>query len=136
MFSLNSSLKYSENDARKYGWTPRQSKGKLIGMYANYLDENVKIINEKGIEVIVKRVQTIKDIWLLSEIMNFTESGNFDRISGHIGATGFIHFLEKNYIYPKVRYKKSEEDTKVIEPPKKLSHFKPQNRTNKYFRSR
>ena len=133
---FNSSLKYSENDARKYGWTPRQSKGKLIGMYANYLDENVKIINEKGIEVIVKRVQTIKDVWLLSEIMNFTESGNFDRISGHIGAIGFIHFLEKNYIYPKVRYKKSEEDIKVIEPPKKLSHFKPQNRTNRYFRSR
>ena len=133
---FNSSLKYSENDARKYGWTPRQSKGKLIGMYANYLDENVKIINEKGIEVIVKRVQTIKDVWLLSEIMNFTESGNFDRISGHIGAVGFIHFLEKNYIYPKVRYKKSEEDIKVIEPPKKLSHFKPQNRTNRYFRSR
>ena len=75
-------------------------------------------------------------MWLLSEIMNFTESGNFDRISGHIGAIGFIHFLEKNYIYPKVRYKKSEEDIKVIEPPKKLSHFKPQNRTNRYFRSR
>lgn len=133
---FNSSLKYSENDARKYGWTPRQSKGKLIGMYANYLDENVKIINEKGVEVIVKRVQTIKDIWLLSEIMNFTESGNFDRISGHIGATGFIHFLEKNYIYPKVNFRKKEEDIKVIEPPKKLSHFKPQNRTNRYFRSR
>lgn len=135
---FNSSLKYSENDARKYGWTPRQSKGKLIGMYANYLDENIKVINEKGIEVIVKRVQTIKDIWLLSEIMNFTESGNFDRISGHIGVIGFIHFLEKNYIYPKVKYKKKESEEQVVQQqtPKKLNHFKPQNRTNKYFRSR
>lgn len=134
---FNSSLKYSENDARKYGWTPRQSKGKLIGMYANYLDENIKIINEKGIEVIVKRVQTIKDIWLLSEIMNFTESGNFDRISGHIGVIGFIHFLEKNYIYPKVKYKKKESEEQVVQQtPKKLNHFKPQSRTNKYFRSR
>jgi hypothetical protein len=106
---FNSSLTYSENDARKYGWTPRQSKKKLIGMYANYLDENIKIIDDYGKEAIVKRVQTINDIWLLSEILNYTESGNFDRISGHIGSIGFLHYLEKNYIYPKGLSKKREE---------------------------
>jgi hypothetical protein len=122
---FNSSLTYSENDARKYGWTPRQSKKKLIGMYANYLDENIKIIDDYGKEAIVKRVQTINDIWLLSEIMNYTESGNFDRVSGHIGCIGFLHYLEKNYIYPKGLSKKREE-TQIDLPKqaKKVEFFR------------
>lgn len=122
---FNSALKYSDNDARKYGWTPRQSKNKLIAMYANYLDENIQTKDEKGNEIIIKRVQTIKDIWLLSEIMNYTESGNFDRICGHIGSIGFIHFLEKNYIYPKIKYTKKEQEQEEVvkKPQRKVNHF-------------
>lgn len=111
---FNSALQYSQGDARKYGWTPKQSKRKLIAMYANYLNEPVKKINDFGEEVEVKRIQTIDDVHLLTEIINFSESGNFDRISGNIGAVGFIHFLDKNYIYPKGVRKQPSSD----EPPK------------------
>jgi len=134
---FNSSLKYSETDARKWGWSAKQSKRKLIGMYANYLSENIKIENENGDEVIVKRVQTIKDIWLLSEILNYTDSGNFDRISGHIGSIGLIHFLEKNYIYPKVSFRRDQqEEAPKTEQPKKLNFFKQTKQRNKFFRNR
>lgn len=134
---FNSALRYSETDSRKWGWSAKQSKKKLIGMYANYLDENIKTKNEAGEEVIIKRVQTIKDIWLLSEIMNYTESGNFDRVSGHIGSPALIHFLEKNYIYPKMKYKRKDEDEQQSAPePKKLRFFKGNKKMNRHFRSR
>ena len=105
-------------------------------MFINYLDKEIDIENDLGQTVTVKRVQTIDDIYLLSEILSYTENGNFDRISSALGGVGLLHFLDKNFIYPKVNFRKKEEDIKVIEPPKKLSHFKPQNRTNRYFRSR
>lgn len=129
-------LAYSDNAPRKYGWTPRQSKNKLMGMFINYLEENVKIENDYGQEVEVKRVQTIDDIYLLSEIISYTESGNFDRLSGAIGGVGLLHFLEKNYIYPKVRFQKKEEkeETKVQEP-KKLNFFINNSRRS-HFRNR
>ena len=134
---FNSTLKYSENDSRKWGWTSRQSKNRLLAMYANYLDENIKIENEQGQEVIVKRVQTIKDIWLLSELLSYTDAGNFDRVLGHIGNIGFLHFLEKNYIYPKISYRKSEQEKPKLQEPKKLNFFRqPQQTRNKFFRSR
>ena len=135
---FNSSLKYTDNDARKYGWTPRQSKNKLIGMYANYLDENIKDKNEKGEEIMIKRVQTIKDIWLLSELMSYTESGNYDRVSGHIGSVAFIHFLEKNYIYPKMSFKRKEEQDETPQPKatRKLSHFRENSRRSPFSQRR
>ena len=135
---FNSSLKYTDNDARKYGWTPRQSKNKLIGMYANYLDENIKDKNEKGEEIMIKRVQTIKDIWLLSELMSYTESGNYDRVSGHIGSVAFIHFLEKNYIYPKMSFKRKEEQDETPQPkaPRKISHFRENARRSPFSQRR
>lgn len=133
---FNSSLKYSETDSRKWGWTSRQSRSKLLAMYANYLDENVRIEDESGNEVIVKRVQTIKDIWLLTEILNYTDAGNFDRVLGHIGSVGLIHFLEKNYIHPKISFRKEEPETPKQEQPRKLNFFKPQQQRNKYFNRR
>ena len=133
---FNTALVYSENQGRKYGYTARQSKNRLMGMFINYLDKEIDIENDLGQIVTVKRVQTIDDIYLLSEILSYTENGNFDRISSALGGVGLLHFLDKNFIYPKVNFRKKEEDIKVIEPPKKLSHFKPQNRTNRYFRSR
>lgn len=124
---FNSALKFTDNDARKYGFTPKQSKNKLIAMYANYLNESIHLV-KNGEPYTIKRVQTIDDIWLLSEIINYSESGNYDRLSGNIGSIGFIHFLEKNYIYPKVSYKKTEEEEKPKEP-RKMQHFQERKRT-------
>ena len=121
---FNSALKFSEADARKYGFTPKQSKNKLIAMYANYLHEPILVKNKEGEEITIKRVQTIDDIWLLSEIINFSESGNYDRLSGNIGSIGFIHFLEKNYIYPKGSFKKKDDEEEKPKEPKKVTHYR------------
>lgn len=129
-------LAYSENAPRKYGWTPKQSKNKLMGMWVNYLEQPVKIENDFGQEVEVKRVQTIDDIYILSEILSFNDAGNFDRISGAIGGWGLIHFLDKNYIYPKVAFrKKEEEETPQPKEPRKIQYFKT-NRRSSPFRTR
>lgn len=129
-------LAYSENAPRKYGWTPKQSKNKLMGMFVNYLEQPVKIENDMGQEVEVKRIQTIDDIYLLSEILSFNDAGNFDRISGAIGGWGLIHFLDKNYMYPKVAFrKKEEEENPQPKEHRKIQHFKTNRRTSP-FRTR
>lgn len=131
---FNTALKYSDNDARKWGYTPKQSKRKLISMYANYLSENVVVKNDEGQDVTVKRVQTIDDIWLLSEIINYSETGNFDRVSGHIGAIGLIHVLEKNYIYPKgMLRKKDTEETKEVKKPRSKSFYNTTVRSKSFY---
>lgn len=129
-------LAYSESAARKWGWTPKQSKNKLMGMWVNYLNQTVKIENQYGQEVEVKRVQTIDDIYLLTEILSYSESGNFDRISGAIGGWGLIHFLDKNFIYPKVQFRRYDEQEVKQEPPKKVTFFKPQTTKRTFFKPR
>lgn len=136
---FNSALAYSDNPARKWGYTPKQSKRKLIAMYANYLEESVTIINDKGEEVNTKRIYTIDDIWLLSEIISFSENGNFDRISGHIGAIGLLHVLEKNYIYPKGLLRKRDGEQTEEKPKKKekkLSFYGNTSRQKNFYGNR
>jgi hypothetical protein len=134
---FNSALSYSEGDARKYGWTPKQSKRRLIAMYATYLREPVLITNEYGEKVEVKRIQTIDDIHLLTEIINYSDSGNFDRISGNIGSIGFLHFLEKNYIYPKgVKRKVNEQETQKLKQERPRQFFSQTGRNRSFFSNR
>ena len=117
-------LTYSTSTARKYGWTPQQSKARLIAIARKYLEEEVAIINDNGEEVAVRRVQTIDDIHLLSEIIAFSENGNYDRLISLLGGVGLLHFLENNYIYPKTTYtKKVEEENVIHKPQRKISHF-------------
>lgn len=121
---FNSTLAYSDNSPRKWGWTSKQSKRKLLAMYANYLEEDCQKINSDGDSITVKRVQTIDDIALLQEISNYTENGNYDRIMGHMGSIGLIHFLEKNYIYPKGTGVKNYDEEKPKEKKERqISHY-------------
>ena len=101
-------LTYSTATARKYGWTPQQSKNKLITIFRKYLEEEINIVDDYEKEVTVKRIQTIDDIHLLSEIIAFSENGNFDRLIASLGAVGLLHFLDNNYMYPKVGFKKQQ----------------------------
>jgi len=128
-------LAYSENSARKYGWTARQSKQKLISIFRKYLEEEVTILNDFEKEVTVKRVSTIDDIHLLSEIIAFSENGNYDRVSSCLGGVGLLHFLDKNYIYPKTtfgRKKEQEEQQPQQKPIRKLQHFTNNPRRNNF----
>ena len=126
-----------EKSVRKFGYGARQSKKRLIGAMVSYLEEPCVKENEYGQEVEVKRVQTIDDIHVLSEILSFSENGNFDRISSMLGGIGYMDYLFKHFIYPKISYRKSQQEKPKIQEPKKLNFFRqPQQTRNKFFRSR
>lgn len=128
---------YSENSPRKWGWTAKQSKRKLIGMFRNYLEQPINIENDYGDKVEVKRIQTIDDVHLLSEILAFSENGNFDRISGALGGVGLLHFLDKNFMFPKTTFKQrdNEEET-VVKAPRKLTYFRENSRRSPFSQRR
>lgn len=132
---FNGTLSYSEGSARKWGWTAKQSKQKLISIFRRYLEEEVEVENDNGELVTVKRIQTIDDIYMLSEILSFNENGNFDRISGALGGVGLLHFLKKNYIYPSISFKNKKETEEEQEVKiRKVSFFQNNNRRRVYRR--
>ncbi len=98
---FTSSLNITNNAPRKYGWSPAQSKQKLLNMFINYCNADIPSINEEGEEIMVKGVTRINDIHLLSEIINYKPDVNVDRLSSSLGAIGWLHYLETNFITPK-----------------------------------
>lgn len=135
---FNSALQYTEGGKRKYGWTAKQSKTKLLNMFANYLNTPMMILNENGEEVEVKTVETIEDIYLLQELEKFNPDGNFDRITACAGSIGFLHYLQKNYIYPK-GYKgniKREEKPKKKQTKRKPSFYSSPNKRAGFYRKK
>ncbi len=110
---FNSTLEFSVNGRRKYGWTPAQSKRKLLNMFANYTKEDITVINELGEEVTMERIHTINDIYLLDEIINYNKDANVDRITSSMGAIGFLHYLDKNFIHPKRFISQKDMETKI-----------------------
>jgi hypothetical protein len=107
---------------RKWGWTPANSKKKLFSIFVNYCHETVVIKNDLGESVEVKRVQTFSDVGILEEILSYKPDANVDRITAHMGAVGFLHYLEKNYIYPK-NSKRKEQEIEVLQPKKSTSFY-------------
>lgn len=73
-------------------------------------NEVIEVEQDDGTTVNMYGVQKINDIGLLDEIINYKEEGNFDRISAALGAVGWMHYLKKNWILPKVR-KATNKDT-------------------------
>jgi hypothetical protein len=106
---------------RKWGWTPANSKKKLFSIFVNYCHETVVVKNDLGESIEVKRVQTFSDVGILEEIINYKPDANVDRITAHMGSVGFLHYLEKNYIYPK-NSKKREAGIEDLQT-KKLTNF-------------
>lgn len=136
---FSSTLEYVQGGRRKWGWTPANSKQKLLNLYANYTKEPVDTVNEKGEIITIKRVQTIDDIGLLSEMINYTKDGNYDRIISAMGSIGFLHFLEKNYIYPKgIRRAMRDGEPEEKKPPKKRerSFYTPPKKRAGFYKSR
>jgi len=107
---FTSSLNITNNSPRKFGWSPKQSKSKLLNMFVNYCNQDIPSINEKGEEITVKGITRINDVVLLTEIINFKEIGNYDRITACLGAIGWLHYLETNWIHPKTINKQLKED--------------------------
>lgn len=120
---FTSSLNITNNAPRKFGWSPKQSKQKLLNMFVNYCNQDILSINEDGEEIMVKGVTRIKDIHLLSEIINYKPDANCDRLISSLGAVGWLHYLETNFILPKTERKYRTEEEKPKEP-KKVTHYR------------
>lgn len=109
---FTSSLNITNNAPRKYGWSPKQSKSKLLNMFINYCNSDIPSIDEGGNEIMVKGLTRIGDIKLLEEIINFKLDGNYDRLSASLGAVGWLHYLEANYMHPNINKKQEGEEKK------------------------
>lgn len=99
---FTASMNIINTEKRKYGWMPRRDKKILLDLFIDKMD-NKKIIGESedGEEIWIKEVQLIDDIGLLDEIIDYKEGLNVDRISSALGAVGWMHYLNINYIRPK-----------------------------------
>lgn len=113
---FTSSMNINSNNKRKYGWTPRQSKRVLLGLLKDKMEDPTKSSKFNQEEGDVMGIQTMNDIGFLEEIINYKEDVNVDRISASLGAVGWMHYLEINWMLPKlVRQQTIEEkEYKVI----------------------
>jgi len=112
---FTSNLGIPNNEKRKYGWMPKRDKKVLFGNFVDKMDDPVVIAqNDDGTPLEVKGVQLVDDIGLLDEIIDYKEDLNVDRISGSLGAIGWMRYLEKNYMLPKQNQKKEDEKPKVF----------------------
>ena len=107
-FNLPNNLK------RKTGWSPMIKKT-LFNMFVDYCNEEFEVENEDGSLLILKGVQRIDDIHLLSEIINYTESGNYDRITSAQANVSFCHFLNSSHRWRPTIYKLNREEEKPKE---------------------
>lgn len=98
---FTSNMGINSNNKRKFGWMPRQSKKVLLGLLKEKL-HNPYVIgeDEDGELITIKEVSLINDITYLDEIINYNEEANVDRISASLGAIGWMHYLESNWILP------------------------------------
>jgi hypothetical protein len=107
---FTSNLGIANNEKRKYGWMPKRDKKVLFGNFVDKMDDMVVIgEDDEGNPLEVKGVQQVNDIGLLDEMIDYKEGMNVDRISGSLGAVGWMRYLEKNYMLPKQKKEQSEE---------------------------
>lgn len=139
--SLNFSASFNipNNQKRLTGWSPQTSKRVIFDLFVDYCNETYEIEQLDGTKKLLKGVQLIDDIGLLDEIIAYSENLNVDRITAAMSCVSYAHYLRVSGLWKPMRYKVQDyeyEQKEKPQPPKKLSHFKPQNRTNRYFRSR
>jgi len=112
----------SNNLKRLFGWTPAASKKVLLNIFIDYCNEEVITADENGNEITIKGVQRIDDIILLDEIINYSENGNYDRLTSAMAAFSYAHYLESTWQLPKTGKREIVEDApvKIIERRAKL----------------
>lgn len=117
------SLNLPNAKSRKYGWTPQSSKRTIFGQFVDHCNEDILTINDEGEEVVIKGVQTIDDIWLLEEIIQYTDNQNVDRICAAIGGLSFQIYLCNSY-----RWKVREAQQQV-----KAGTYQPKTRDKSFY---
>ena len=107
------SFTISNNTKRKFGWTPRTTKRFLFDLFVDYCNEEVEIELEDGSFITKKGVEKIDDIYLLDEIIQYSENANVDRIISAMGGFGYLHYLKASYKWsPTKTFKKRMDSEK------------------------
>lgn len=108
---FTSSFTLANNQKRKFGWTPAAAKRFLFNLFVDYCNETFLVEQNDGKILELKGVQRIDDIYLLDEIISYSENANVDRIIGAMGGYGYIHYLISscNWVPSRMSQKRQQE---------------------------
>jgi hypothetical protein len=105
---FSSNFNIPNNGKRRTGWNPSTSKKFLFDLFVEYCNETFDIEQEDGSVMIIKGVQLIDDIYLLDEIIQYSENLNVDRITAVQGALAYGFFLRSSHRWRVLNYKKDD----------------------------
>lgn len=110
-FDVSAKLNFTNTGNRKYGWQPTKvTTPFVLGLVIDYCKKEFEIKDDSGNIIGIKRgVEQIDDIYLLDEIINYKEGGNFDRIISFGSALFYDHYCNITYKFPKIYTKKEKE---------------------------
>lgn len=134
---FESEMQVTHGGKRKYGWKPTPKNIKfLFGLFVDYCKTEFTIIDEYGEEQTLLGVQMINDVALLDEIINYSKDRNVDRITAMMGCMGYEFYLHINYMFPKIKSVKDEEEKKkkVTQDKNLAQRMYGTSRGNKLFR--
>lgn len=121
-FTDNFSL--PNNGKRTTGWNPQTLKKFLFDLFVEECNETYEIEQEDGTTKVLKGVQLIDDIWLLEEIIQWSENLNVDRITSAMGCYGYAHYLRSSYKW-KTPFYKGDPQLQKPQLPKEQTTKKP-----------
>jgi len=116
-------LEVKQNVYQQYGWSKSQRLwGKMLEYGINYLSEELNTETDKDgtITKIHYGVERIPDIWLLKEMQQYNDKGNFDRV---IAYTALIAFAKVQQATRGVKKRVERTDDELFNP-QKFSNFK------------
>jgi hypothetical protein len=135
---FTSTFNLPNNLKRKTGWNPSVAKKTLFNLFVDYCNEEIEVEDENGNIIILKGVQRIDDIYLLDEIIQWSEHANVDRITSAMACVAFIHYLQSSFRWKVPVYKKDRQENE--QPQKKVERSKtfyaPNNRGRSFYGSR
>lgn len=124
------------NLRRKSGWNPTTSKKVLFDLFVTYCTEEFEVEQEDGTTLILKGVQRIDDIWLLEEIITYTDKLNVDRITSAMANVAFCHYLQSSYKWKVPTYQNRDNQQSVKKETSREKVFYNGNRERNFYRSR
>lgn len=134
---FSSNFNIPNNGKRGSGWNPSTSKRFLFDLFVEYCNESFDIEQEDGSIRIIKGIQLIDDIYLLDEIIQYSDNQNSDRITAIMGAFSYGFFLRASHQWRVINYKtdeqRQEKPKEKIERP--ISHYNA-NRNRGFYSNR
>jgi len=124
------------NMKRRFGWSPSSSKRLIFNMFVDHCNETFDIEQEDGTIKSIKGVQTIDDIGLLDEIIQYTPVLNVDAITSAMAAFAYGHYLRSSHLW-KVKERQIENLQKDVRRPNRTKTFySDSGRSRSFYRGR